>query len=149
MKLLDEKEMSCWAYNQCKRGNDIQEIRKLITKSFWAFLYCLYIKDIPEMWPRIKNKNAFIYCQLIKKRDEIKNNITEEKWAYFYCLYIEKDPKLIDKIFSHKWSYFYCLNIENIPQLRINVRNERKYGRKCGSRLIRTWNDKCQKYYYS
>jgi len=33
MKLTDEREMSGWAYWQCRNGNDTPEIRDLITDS--------------------------------------------------------------------------------------------------------------------
>ena len=53
MKLLNDWEMSQWAYFECIHGNDIPEIRKLITTSFWAYAYCRDIKSISEIRDRI------------------------------------------------------------------------------------------------
>ena len=76
MKLLDKWTLSEWAYNQCKRGNDTPEIRKLITSQYWSFEYCRDIKDIKEMWSKIKSSYwAYWYCRWIKNRPEVKKFI--------------------------------------------------------------------------
>ena len=49
MKLLNEEEMSQWAYKECKKGNNTPEIRKLITNSAFAYWYCIYIESTEEM----------------------------------------------------------------------------------------------------
>jgi hypothetical protein len=63
MKLIDEEEMSCWAFCQCLNGNDTEEMKDLITNSWDAYWYCRNIKDREEMW----------------------KNITTSYWAKEYC----------------------------------------------------------------
>ena len=38
MKLTNEKEISEWAYYQCKNGNDTIQMRRLITNSCYVYL---------------------------------------------------------------------------------------------------------------
>jgi len=73
MKLTDEYEMSEWAYEQCRNGNDTPEMRDLITDSIDAFRYCKNVKDRPEMWVKINDSfAAYWYCKEIKDRPEVK-----------------------------------------------------------------------------
>jgi len=51
---LETKEMSDWAYSYCKYVKDDPEVRKNITDSYWAYLYCLYIQYRPEVRKYIK-----------------------------------------------------------------------------------------------
>ena len=71
MKLLNEYEMSSWAYKECAKGNDTKEIRELITNNGWIYNYC---KDIEEMWSKITDPSwAYLYCRDIKNRFEVGN----------------------------------------------------------------------------
>ena len=69
MKLLDKIKMSHWAYYQCYSGNDIPEIRKLITHSYDAFLYCTYVDDNPEIRKRITHYQDLLLYHEFKKRN--------------------------------------------------------------------------------
>ena len=51
---LDPKEMSRWAYWYCRYKEDKPEVRKYITDSRWACYYCKWIKDRPEIRKYIK-----------------------------------------------------------------------------------------------
>ena len=76
MKLLNKEDMSDWAYFECKNGNDNSEIRKLITKLVDVYCYCRDVRDIKEMWSRIKDPDwAFWYCRIIKNRPEVRKYI--------------------------------------------------------------------------
>ena len=73
MKILNEFEISKWAYNECLNGNDTPEIRKLITDSKLAYWYCKNIKDRKELWSKITDSEwAYWYCNDIKDRPEIR-----------------------------------------------------------------------------
>jgi len=56
MKLTNEKEISRWAYEQCKKGNDIIQMRNLITDNYWIYCYCLYKAIEKEKIKGIINK---------------------------------------------------------------------------------------------
>jgi len=69
MKLTDEREMSRWAFNQCKNGNDTPEMRYLITKNWDAYHYCRWIKDRPEVRSKINDSfYVYLYCRFIKNK---------------------------------------------------------------------------------
>lgn len=70
--LLDEYELSLWAFEYCRDAKDDPEIRKNITESGWAFMYCVDIKDDPE----------------------VRKNITHPEWACNYCTNIYDDPEI-------------------------------------------------------
>lgn len=73
MKLTNKEELSRWAFWQCYKGNDTEEMRSLITHSEWAYWYCKCIKDIEEMWSKINNPNwAYLYCIYVKNRLEVR-----------------------------------------------------------------------------
>jgi len=57
MKLIDEEEISEWAFYQCKNGNDTIQMRRLITNIFWIQCYCNDIKNLKEMRYKITNRN--------------------------------------------------------------------------------------------
>ena len=70
MKLLDEWHLSDWAYSECCKGNNTKDIRDLITDDYWIFNYC---KDIEEMWSKIRNSYwAVMYCEWVKDRSEVR-----------------------------------------------------------------------------
>ncbi len=75
MILLNEYEISEWAYWYCKDISDNLEIREYITTSGWAYSYCKYIKDDPE----------------------VRKNITDTFWAFMYCIDInnKNDERLM------------------------------------------------------
>lgn len=59
MKLLNKYEMSEWAYNKCLNGNNIPEIRKLITSTTWMLKYYKNIKSDPRILDKVINsKNS-------------------------------------------------------------------------------------------
>ena len=77
MKLLDEWEVSEWAYWECKFGNNIKEIRKLITDNGLITWYCIHIKDVKKLWSKINDSyEASKYCCYIKDRPEVRKYIT-------------------------------------------------------------------------
>jgi len=79
MKLTDEKAMSEWAYWQCFKGNDTPEMRDLIIDSGDAYCYCVHIRDIKEMWSKIKDPSwAEWYCSCINDRPEVRRYIKNE-----------------------------------------------------------------------
>jgi len=69
---LDPEEMSKWAYYYCRYKEDKPEIRKLITDSQWAYFYCSWVKDDPE----------------------VRKNITDYEWASRYCHYVKDRPEV-------------------------------------------------------
>ena len=73
MKLLDERDMSLWAYSECLKGNDTPEIRNLITNHFCLYSYCVMIKDREEMWSKI----------------------THPVWAKAYCIDVKERPRVL------------------------------------------------------
>lgn len=77
-KLTNKYEKSHWAINECLRGVEPEQLRKLITESKDAFIYCRHINDIEEMWRRITNSFwAKNYCKYIKNRPEVRKYITK------------------------------------------------------------------------
>lgn len=54
MILLNEYEISEWAYYYCLNIKDDPEIRKYITNSKWAFYYCIFIENDLEIAKNIK-----------------------------------------------------------------------------------------------
>ena len=78
MKLIDEEEISQWAYEQCLK-NDTKQMRRLITYSFWAYCYCRYVKDREEVWRKITESEwAYLYCKHVKDRPEVRRYIKDE-----------------------------------------------------------------------
>ena len=66
MKILDEYEISHWAYQECKKGNNTSEIRNLITLDCYIVYYCKDVKDREEMWSKIKESYwKWVYCQIL------------------------------------------------------------------------------------
>jgi len=63
---LDPIELSRWAYEYCLFKEDKPEIRKYITESYWAYTYCKFVKDRPE----------------------IRKLITSPCWIYRYCKFV-------------------------------------------------------------
>ena len=69
MKLVDKKEMSKWAFIQCKNGNDSEEMRDLITSPEWIYAYYVHIKSREEMknkvsdvvWKKILKEVRFVF----------------------------------------------------------------------------------------
>jgi len=55
MKILDEYEMSKWAFRQCLEGNDTEEMRSIITNPQWCWRYYVEIKHDEVMLHRILN----------------------------------------------------------------------------------------------
>lgn len=76
MKLTDEREMSWWAYEQCRDVNDTPEMRNLITSSLDAYRYCRWVKDREEMWGKITDSGyAYLYCRYVKDRPEVRKYV--------------------------------------------------------------------------
>ncbi len=74
--LLDENEISRWAYYYCRKIKDDSEIREFITDPYWAYHYCRYVNDDPE----------------------IREFIVDSERAYLYCKYVNKDDKRLLKL---------------------------------------------------
>jgi len=87
------------AYYYCFYKDD-PEVRKLITDSKWAYLYCLNNKDNPK----------------------VRKLITDSKWAYYYCLNKKDDPKVRKYITDSDWAYEYCHFIKEDPEVRKYVK---------------------------
>ena len=81
MKLLNEYEMSEWAYNECFNGNDTPEIRKLITDSYYSYEYCRWIKDRDELWLKITDKE--ILKAYFEDHADRWNKKIEYRWVYY------------------------------------------------------------------
>ena len=77
MKLLNEFEMSQWAYFQCLHGNDTPEIRKLITVSVWAAEYYFIINKNLEIKKRISHYDWISWSRLSIFEKESQNEIIE------------------------------------------------------------------------
>ena len=66
---LDKYETSEWAFRYCKYIKDRPEVRKLITDSYWAYHYCRFIKDRLEVRKYITNsQDIYNYRKHIKNR---------------------------------------------------------------------------------
>ncbi len=71
MFLLDEYEISKWAYYYCRDVKDDPEIKKYITDSRWSYQYCKFINDDPEISKFITTPIwAYGYCRDVNKNDE-------------------------------------------------------------------------------
>lgn len=99
--LLNEYELSLWAFEYCYNINDDPDVRDLITDSFRAYNYCKYIKDRPE----------------------VRKNITDSCWAKKYCKHIRDDPEVMKNLKTtnlkliEKWDYEYKpwhYNLKNV-----------------------------------
>ncbi len=66
--LLNEYEISFWAYLYCKKINNEPEIREFITHSHMAYWYCISVKDDPEIRKNITEK---VYINLYNKRKQM------------------------------------------------------------------------------
>ncbi len=53
--LLNEYKISYWAYEYCLNVKDDPEIRKFITSPIWAFYYCTLVNNDPEVRKNIKS----------------------------------------------------------------------------------------------
>lgn len=96
--ILDEWELSRWAYEYCKRVIDDPEIRQLITNQYFCYQYCFYVKDIKEIRNKITKSNiAYFYCFYINDDPEVRKNITELTWAIEYYTNISKEDERITK----------------------------------------------------
>ena len=91
MKLLNKREMSMWAFEECRNGNDTKEMRKLITNQCDIYLYCLNVKDREEMWTKITDPTyALLYCIDVKNKPEVRKYINNSKAKminpnYIFC----------------------------------------------------------------
>jgi len=93
-----------WAYGYCFYVKDRPEIRDKLVGSSLAFWYCLCVEDRPEIRDKIVNsREAYWYCRTIEDRSEIRARIIEGKWAYRYCCdvggYISRIP-LRDRVLN-------------------------------------------------
>ena len=70
-----------------------RRLEKFITDSQWAYWYCKYVKDRPE----------------------IRKYITKSRWAYYYCVDVMDRPEIRKYIKKHKYCYHYC------PEVRRKV----------------------------
>ena len=73
MKLTNKLDMSEWAFDQCEIGNDTEDMRDLIKTERYAFLYCRFIKDRPEIRKYITD-NIMMLNALKRKRKFDKTN---------------------------------------------------------------------------
>jgi len=79
MKLTDEYEMSGWALNQCRNGNDTPEMRGLINNVYHSYLYCRDVNDRKKIWSKITDSCvAYWYCKNVKDRPEVRRYIKNE-----------------------------------------------------------------------
>ena len=114
-----EVKDSEWAYGYCKYVKDDPEVRKNITESNWAYYYCYKIKDRKEVRKNITDSDdAYRYCEDVKDRPEVRKNITESNWAYWYCKDIKDDPEVRKNIIDSYWAYKYCRWIKDDPEVR-------------------------------
>jgi len=70
MKLIDKKEMSEWAYWQCRNGDDTQEIRDLITDTLFMYKYYKNVKKNRSFLNKLKKEskqNKELRTHLFKK----------------------------------------------------------------------------------
>ena len=75
MKIFNEEIVSEYAYNKCLK-KDKERYWNLIVDSFWAYMYCRYVKDREEMWKKIVDSYwACWYCENIKDRPEVRKYI--------------------------------------------------------------------------
>lgn len=80
MKLINKEYMSEWAFLQCGRGNDTIEIRSIITEDYHIVSYCKNIRDLEDMWSKIKDPEwASIYCVEVNDRPEVRK-IADKKF---------------------------------------------------------------------
>lgn len=99
--LLDEKEISIWAFWYCKNINNDPEIKKYIIDSEYSFEYCYRVKDDPE----------------------IRKGITEEFWVFQYCYNIKNDVEMARKYFKSNSlirAYIEHIEYDHILRLRLN-----------------------------
>lgn len=77
MKLTNEKEMSEWAYNQCKKSKKSrEELIDLITEDQWIYKFCKNIEDNSYLWKKLKTAYwLFKYCLVIEDRPELREKI--------------------------------------------------------------------------
>lgn len=95
--LLDEHEISCWAFLYCYYTEDKPEIRELITTDLESYMYCFHINDDPEIRKNITDpKYSFLYCLNIKDRPEMRKNLDGD-YAWAYCNQINCDQKVSKK----------------------------------------------------
>lgn len=79
--LLNEYELSDWAFDYCYAVDDDPEIRRIITRPIDSFKYCKYIKDDPEIVKNIVCPYvARIYCEQIRYDPEVAKNFKEVKY---------------------------------------------------------------------
>ena len=72
-------------------------------KSQWAYKYCRYIKDRPEIRKIITNSNdAYYYCKCVEDRPEIRKLITDSYYALYYCREVEDRPEIRKLITEEK-----------------------------------------------
>ncbi len=89
--LLNEYEVSKWAYEYCRRIKDDPEIRKYIVDSFWAYCYCRDTNDDPEVRKNItRSYFAFCYCRDVKNDPQVRKYITKEIDRELYFIYFKE-----------------------------------------------------------
>jgi len=72
---MDEKEISKAIYNKCLK-DDQEKFWSLITDSEWAYWYCRYVVDRPEVRKHITDSRwAYCYSKDVVDRPEIRKNI--------------------------------------------------------------------------
>lgn len=90
--LLNEYELSRWAFTYCKTIKDDPKIRKMITEQIFCYLYCKGVKDRPEIRNKITYSDiALEYCLKVKDRPSIRKLIVDDQDLYFY--YSSKQKK--------------------------------------------------------
>lgn len=83
--LLNEYEISMWAFRYCLVIQDDPKIRQLITNQYYCYLYCLQIEDISEMWNKITSSSvSFLYCLEINDRPEVRKNMIDSMYGERY-----------------------------------------------------------------
>lgn len=75
--LLDEHDISYWAYCYCKNIKDDPKIRRLITDQFYCYLYCRNIDNKSELSKKItKSNDSLRYCLEVEDNPKIRKHIT-------------------------------------------------------------------------
>ena len=113
------------AYMYCVDVKDDPEVRKRITDSFDAYSYCRDVKDDPKVRKLITDSDdAYDYCRDVKDDQKVRKLITDSYSAYMYCLYVKDDPEVRRYIIDSHYAYRYCLSVKDDPEVRKLITDE-------------------------
>ena len=95
----------------------LEEIKpSKVTNSFWAYKYCLYVKNDPKVKKNIiKSQHAYYYCIDVKDDPDVRKRIITSKYAFKYCFNIKDDPAVRKYITDKYWLKQYCMHINTDP----------------------------------